>query len=1247
MRLTVETLEAGSLFFRQPGIVSSTSFAEDIRSAPSLSLVSELNRANEILEGLYFTPAPDFYGSVTVAIHVNDGGASGQGNILSAKSVISIEITSANDPPSVELPRVYRRSGGHGPVSIEGVDVDDVDVIDGENFVLSVVADQGSVSIDPSSAVSVVSVLGEDGTSIVGASIAGLLPDVQKALSHVWFLLPSDGWEGASTLIFSATDSQGATGTAECLVVVSDPDIDPIVTAASDILVADQGISSPLVGLYVSDLVAETAISAGLPSPEFNVTVEVKVGGVGLFPVPPGLSPVPGSETAEKAPAAVLAGKGLAGIFGTPRTTLSFRGTLPAVNEGLEAVTYTSANGTAGLGNHSVTVEVTRRGKLKKRSSRQQLMVNVKPVNQLPLIHWDMTVSDPEMPGAGGFSLRRLSVEDSDIVDGGLLKVQMQTLDEADGIAVKSAGDGLIFSEGSADNVPRSSIAFSGNMTSIKDALSSSMIALHAPGATRSLMPALRVTAVDDQGGETSRVIEFYGGRVNSAPTVTIESPDITMKESGVFRRVGERAGLTIHDADVDDLSDGFLEVNVSVSHRAVLEVQNITTTATSIHPVQTITTVSSGGDNTTIGGTFNLTLDLTNLCDDCGLEETGPIWHDAVGNEDNVRVGLGSGSETGESIQAKLEDLPSLQTLGITVFCQRPASLSSEGGREWRVTFLNAPASLPTMQAVGDSLTGVAPSVEVAYAVKGNSLSGGFTLSLGGYRTETIPYDATAADLAAALEALPSVTAVDITASYPPDPQGGRQWSVTFIDALGQGGDLPLLEVDGQALGGRGAAVRVGEAVRGEGAVEVWQVMTSAAHHNLITIITMTGASNAKGYFQLGLTYGGRQAWTRPIYPQAVGPVSDEGGASWSFGGVPGTKRGESVEARLLSLENWGELGPDAQVTATRVESGEDEGTVEWTLTFIGVPEDLQMPSIQTAPLTGGGVVSATTSNVQNRIQGLFSLGYAGAVTPPLAHDISGVEMAAALNALQPFRSSDVGTGVVAVTRMQEATLEGGKRWSIAFLSDPETPGNLTATGTTNTGLTGASARASVSLVRRGGRGAILRLVDLGGEAFGLPGYTTGEHLTVRGKPEMVTSALSSLSYSPKSGWNGIADIIFRAYDGGFSGVGGPQSGWGKVSITVEAVDTPPELLWCGSVIDPGGAQIEGIDEDAPFRFVDYDCNGGGTPVILTAFDHIDLGGPGSGMQIHDPDGEASIIQVRWRRTTYTILLNLRRLSL
>lgn len=1217
-----------SLLQPGPNIFPSDSVAPE--SAPVLVLRSELDRANVVLEGLRFSPSADFFGTVVLTIEVSDGGASGRGDVLSANSSVSLEVTPINDPPEVAVTRQHRRSGGRGPLPILDVEVSDVDGIAGEIVTVVIVAEKGAVSVDPSSNTLISDVPGEDVASWAGVTVSGLLPDVRRALTHVWFVLPSEGWEGGSTVTFFATDGLGATGSAESVVVVSDPDVVPIITAVNDTFIANQGAKTPLSGLSVSDLVEDAAVLGGMSSPIFHVVMAAAAGGVGLSSVPQGLSAVPESETAEKASAAIIAGEGLQVAFGTPRSTLSFSGTLPTVNTALEAAVYLSANGSAGLGNNSILLEVARQGKTGTSvyTARQELAMNVQPVNQLPAILWNASSTDLELPEAGGFSLRGLGFVDSDLANGGALSVRLEVLADGDNIVIRSDGTGLEFTRGSADGVPSSIIAFRGNATSVAGAMSVSAIVLDSPGMPRALVPALRVTVGDEDGGETSQVVEVHGSHVNSPPEVVLGNPQrMTLKEGGVLERVGELAGIEINDADVEDSSLGLLEVNVTTSHRAVLEIQTITTSAATFHPVQTITTRSGTGAST-VEGTFSLWLDLTGFCETCGVEKTDQIWHDAVANENDVQMGLGSGSETGESIQAKLEALPNMQALRISVHCRRSNSLSSEGGREWRVTFHGAPSSLPIMQAIGDSLTGDTPSVEVDYAEKGNSLSGSFALSLGSYQTELIPYDADAAHVAAALEALPSVTAVDVATPHPMTAQGGQQWMVTFFDALGAGGDIPLMEGDGRALDGRGATIQVVEAVRGHGTAEVWEVGTSAAHSNLVIILTLTGALQAKGFFKLGLEYGGQLEWTNPIYPHAVGSISDEDGGSWSFGGIPGRRPGESVEGRLLSLEDWGDLGSAAAVTAKRVDSA-NGNIVQWEITFVGTPQDLEAPSIESTDLTGA-VLSSVVASTHNQVQGFFYLAYGNTSTVALAHDSSGSEIAAALNALDSLHSPDVGTGVVAATRLQGTTLEGGRRWTIALLSDPENPANLTATGTSTTGLSGLSARASASLVRRGGRGAILRLVDLGGATLGIPGYTTGERLTVRGKPEKVTSALASLSYSPRAGWNGHVDILFRANDGGFTGAGGAQSGWGMVSATVEAVNNPLELLWCGNVLGWGGVHVEGVDEDAPFRLVDYDCEDDGTLVARTLFDHIDLGGPGPGLAVHDPDGGASIIQVR-----------------
>lgn len=1228
--LVVDPEDAGVLSFAQPGDNGVPSFGEALlQGSPSISIESELDIANTILEGLRFLPTQNFYGSAVVFISVNDRGFVGEGGVLSDNSTLHIVVAPVNDGPTISIRRVHARSGGRGPLSIEDIDIHDVDALEGETVTVNITIDKGLVSVETSPAVSILSKTRDSEDTARGAEVVmvGLLGDVQEILSSVWFMPPSDGWEGSSVLHLVATDGQGGTGHAESFVVISNPDVEPVVHVANRTFAMGQGIPSKVVGMSVSDAVAEASVSTRKSPPAFSVTIATQKGSVWLTPIPPGLSPVPGTETATKALAAITSGEGLAGIFGTPRSSLSFWGTLDAVNAAFEALTYLSSNGSSALGEDSIVVQVQRQGKLRKNSVQQELFVNVTAVNQAPTIIWSSFAPSNESSDVGSASLRGLHVDDSDLTDGAALTVQLETLEEGDNVIVNSAGEGLVFLGESTDGVPSSVISFRGNLSNIATAFTRTAIIFGSP-AGRSM---LRVTVIDPDGAERVLEIEIEDNHVNIAPELIVGETEMSVKEGRVLKRIGDVAGITITGPDVEELSGGYLEVTVGVSHRAVLEVQNISTSANKIEPVQTVTTTyaSTSPSNWTAGGAFNLTLNLAGLCDKCKLESTGPIRHDAVANEGDVIPGLGSyGAEAGESLQAKLESLYSIRELGISVFCHREYALTSGGGYTWQITFFGAPSSLPLIQADVVSLTGNNPMIETVYTVKGNSLSGSFTLSLGGYTTEPISHDANADEMAAALEALPSINAVDVVMVRPPDPQGGRLWTVTFFDALDGSINIPLMQTDSRALGGRGATVDVVEAERGVGLPELWEVATTAAHHNLVNVITMTGALRARGYFQLGLDYKGVQAWTGPIFPRAVGPMDDEVASWWSLGGVSGRKHGESIEARLTALDNWGSLGPRARMEVTRIESN-DGGTVEWHVTFTGVPEDLPILTVRSDRLSGGAVVSSTATAMHNRVRGSFFLMYGSSMTYALAHDSTGAEIASALNILESVRSSDVGTGVIAATRTQDVTLEGGRRWIVAFLRDPESPTDLLTTGTASAGLTGASARVSVALLRRGGRGATLRLVDLGGEVFGLPGHTIGEHLSVRGTPDMVTSVLSSLSYSPVAGWSGFSDIILRANDYGFTGVGGARSQWAMLSVTVEAINDPPVIVWCREELGVDGIIVRGIDEDAPFRFVDYDCNGEESIQSPTAFGRVNLGDPRLGLSIRDPDTAGSILQV------------------
>jgi len=85
-----------------------------------------------------------------------------------------------------------------------------------------------------------------------------------------------------------------------------------------------------------------------------------------------------------------------------------------------------------------------------------------------------------------------------------------------------------------------------------------------------------------------------------------------------------------------------------------------------------------------------------------------------------------------------------------------------------------------------------------------GNEIYGGYRLEFDGYTTEVIPYDASDSEVEAALEALSTVTTVDVTRSGP-DNQRGYKWSVTFTHDDNAGNVNPLVPVYDSTAKGSG----------------------------------------------------------------------------------------------------------------------------------------------------------------------------------------------------------------------------------------------------------------------------------------------------------------------------------------------------------------------------------------------------------------------------------------------------------
>ena len=105
------------------------------------------------------------------------------------------------------------------------------------------------------------------------------------------------------------------------------------------------------------------------------------------------------------------------------------------------------------------------------------------------------------------------------------------------------------------------------------------------------------------------------------------------------------------------------------------------------------------------------------------------------------------------------------------------------------------------------------AGTVETQTLTKAGTISGGtFTLSFGGAVTEAIAYDAVAATVATALNALPTILEIGgVTVTGGPFT-GATAFTVTF----GNGGDQPLIVADATLLTGTSAGITVAQGTLG-----------------------------------------------------------------------------------------------------------------------------------------------------------------------------------------------------------------------------------------------------------------------------------------------------------------------------------------------------------------------------------------------------------------------------------------------
>jgi Ca2+-binding RTX toxin-like protein len=299
----------------------------------TVTLTGTINQINATLAaagGLTYTPTGDYNGSDRVQIVTDDGGATGldpgaTGTATSESDTDSktINVTAVNDPVTGAAPPTLGVNEDATNVAVTGLSISDVDAALNPSGVYDVTLSSTNGTMTLTTLAGLTFTVG-DGTADATMTFHGTLAAINTALATASYT-PTGNYNGSATITLGVTDTFGgivATGTGAA---TSDSDViavtvsavnDPIGTSAPPTATIDEdAVNAAITGMSISDIDATLA-----PAGVYDVTLSATNGTLTLT---------------------TLAGLTFSAGDGTGDATMTFHGTLAAINTALATATYT------------------------------------------------------------------------------------------------------------------------------------------------------------------------------------------------------------------------------------------------------------------------------------------------------------------------------------------------------------------------------------------------------------------------------------------------------------------------------------------------------------------------------------------------------------------------------------------------------------------------------------------------------------------------------------------------------------------------------------------------------------------------------------------------------------------------------------------------------------------------------------------------------------------------------------------
>ncbi|MFP6765217.1 MAG: hypothetical protein VB858_16435, partial [Planctomycetaceae bacterium] len=504
----------------------------------TLTVRGTLTDLNEALDGLTFTPTPDFNGATSLSITTNDLGNTGNGGSMTDTDAVAITVNPTNDSPDVELgPSMagtltvnatedtdFTFSTGGSTQIVISDPIDDPTAAGSGQYEVSLSiaeAMPGSLALASVAGLDFGQAGGDSDGSDGSLQFRGTLADVNLALDGLVYS-PASGVTDVNRTLTVNVDDLGNI----------DSDMNPPLSDSGTITIMIDGSNDPPVNTVpVSGVLTTTDEDIDLIfSPGNGTTISVADIDAGVSPVQVTLTAVNGSLTLSGTTGLDFSFSG--GDSDGSDGMLVFQGQIGNINTALDGLAFTPDQDFNGAASLTITTDdLGNTGVGGPLSDTDSVAITVISLNDPPVISGPagITVDEDAAVTISASNMNGVSIDDVDLGSGKFAV----TLSVDHGTLTLRRTVGLTFSAGGDG---QASMSFTGSRTAVNAALDGTVYT-PTPGYTGA--DALSID-VDDQGSNgaggpqnDSADIPITVQGVNDAPVLTLGDTNVSVDEDG------------------------------------------------------------------------------------------------------------------------------------------------------------------------------------------------------------------------------------------------------------------------------------------------------------------------------------------------------------------------------------------------------------------------------------------------------------------------------------------------------------------------------------------------------------------------------------------------------------------------------------------------------------------------------------------------------------------------------------------